>query len=44
MTKITRGIDHIGVTVPDIEKATIFFKKLLELKLLMIMKKQKMNL
>lgn len=27
MTKITRGIDHIGVTVPDIEKATIFFKK-----------------
>ncbi|WP_180228403.1 VOC family protein [Priestia megaterium] len=27
MKKITRGIDHVGVTVPDIEKATIFFKK-----------------
>ncbi len=38
MTNITRGIDHIGVTVPDIEEATVFFKKLLTLKLLMIIK------
>lgn len=27
MANITRGIDHIGVTVPDIEEATAFFKK-----------------
>lgn len=26
MTNITRGIDHIGVTVPDMEEATKFFK------------------
>ena len=27
---ITRGINHIGLTVPDIEVATIFFKKALD--------------
>ncbi|WP_192987892.1 VOC family protein [Carnobacterium mobile] len=27
MEKSTRGIDHIGVTVPDIEQATLFFQK-----------------
>ncbi|GMA55222.1 hypothetical protein GCM10025857_65790 [Alicyclobacillus contaminans] len=29
MANITRGIDHVGVTVPDIEEATDFFKKAL---------------
>ncbi|GGB75874.1 VOC family protein [Staphylococcus nepalensis] len=27
---ITRGINHIGLTVPDIEKATSFFKEALD--------------
>ncbi len=27
MANLTSGIDHIGVTVPDIEEATTFFKK-----------------
>ncbi|MFD1389047.1 VOC family protein [Oceanobacillus oncorhynchi subsp. oncorhynchi] len=27
MANLTRGIDHIGITVPDIEEATTFFKK-----------------
>lgn len=27
MANVTRGIDHVGVTVPDIEEATTFFKK-----------------
>ena len=26
MTSITRGIDHIGITVPDMEEATKFFR------------------
>lgn len=30
---ITRGIDHIGITVPDIEAATTFFKKDFEAKI-----------
>jgi len=25
--ELIRGIDHVGVTVPDMEKATDFFKK-----------------
>jgi catechol 2,3-dioxygenase-like lactoylglutathione lyase family enzyme len=33
MTNITRGIDHIGVTVPDIEEATVFFKKAFDAKI-----------
>ena len=24
---VTRGINHIGLTVPDIEQATTFFKR-----------------
>ena len=27
MKDISRGINHIGLTVPDIEEATEFFKK-----------------
>ncbi|WP_080875506.1 VOC family protein [Oceanobacillus timonensis] len=27
MAKVTRGMDHVGVTVPDVEEATTFFKK-----------------
>ena len=27
MTSSVRGIDHIGITVPDIEKATLFFER-----------------
>ncbi len=27
MTSSVRGIDHIGITVPDIEKATQFFER-----------------
>lgn len=27
MTSSVRGIDHIGITVPDIEQATLFFKQ-----------------
>ncbi|MED4268447.1 VOC family protein [Priestia megaterium] len=33
MTNITRGIDHIGVTVPEIEEATVFFKKAFDAKI-----------
>lgn len=33
MKSITRGIDHIGVTVPDIEEATVFFKKAFDAKI-----------
>lgn len=32
MEKMTRGIDHVGVTVPDIEQATNFFKKVFDAK------------
>ena len=27
MPSSVRGIDHIGITVPDIEKATLFFER-----------------
>lgn len=27
--ELTRGINHIGLTVPDIERATQFFKEAL---------------
>lgn len=33
MENITRGIDHVGVTVPDIEEATSFFKKVFNAKI-----------
>lgn len=33
MDEITRGIDHIGVTVPDIDEATRFFKEALGAKI-----------
>ncbi|WP_260871000.1 hypothetical protein [Paenibacillus xylanexedens] len=33
MKRTTRGIDHIGVTVPDIEEATVFFKKAFDAKI-----------
>lgn len=33
MASITRGIDHIGMTVPDIEEATTFFKNAFDAKI-----------
>ncbi|MFD1065101.1 VOC family protein [Oceanobacillus locisalsi] len=33
MVKLTRGIDHVGITVPDIEEATTFFKKVFHAKI-----------
>lgn len=33
MVNITRGIDHIGITVPDIEDATQFFKEAFDAKI-----------
>jgi catechol 2,3-dioxygenase-like lactoylglutathione lyase family enzyme len=30
MTAITRGIDHIGITVPNLEEASLFFEKALD--------------
>lgn len=40
---ITRGINHIGLTVPDMEEATRFFKEGLEVRLLMIAKRRQKN-
>lgn len=33
MASITRGIDHIGITVPDVEEATTFFKNAFDAKI-----------
>lgn len=41
---INRGINHIGLTVPDIEAATAFSKKGSTERLLMIVNERRMNL
>ena len=41
---INRGINHIGLTVPDIEAATPFSKKGSTERLLMIVNERRMNL
>lgn len=41
MTSSVRGIDHIGITVPDIEKATLFLNALSAHRFYIILSMQK---
>lgn len=41
MPSSVRGIDHIGITVPDIEKATLFFERAFDARFYIILSMRK---